>query len=148
MISMKAKAIAAGLISAGLTLPLHASEAAPDAPPIEIIGASSGPPPQPTCAGPGCATVVSIRYLGKEWVPVVAADGPGSYVGVADGILVGAAEAPLIVGEAALDKDENIWTITVEFRSGIVETIAQSFPPLFKRGDWVLVEGNAIRIAQ
>jgi hypothetical protein len=145
---MKAKRGAAGLIMAALTLPVGAEADSPASPPIEIIGESSGPPPQPICTGAGCATVLSIRYQGKEWVPVATQDGPGTYVGASDGIVVGAAEAPVFIGETALDKDENVWTITVAFGSGKVETIAQNFPPLFRRGDWVLVEGNAIRLAE
>jgi hypothetical protein len=131
-----------------LTLPLHVAAQSSTHPPIEIIGESSGTPPPPVCEGRGCATVLSILYEGKEWVPVAAEDGPGTYVGAAEGITVGTAAAPVFVGEAALDKDERIWTITVRFQNGAIETIAQNFPPLFQRGDWVFVEGNAIRFAQ
>jgi hypothetical protein len=120
----------------------------PANPPIEIIGQSSGPPPPPICQGRGCATVLSIRYQGKEWVPVAGEDGSGTYVGAAEGMVVGSEMTPVFVGEAALDKDEMIWTITVRFENGVIETIPQNFPPLFKRGDWVFVEGNAIRFAE
>jgi len=145
---MNAKCAAAGLFIAAFALSPFATAAPPANAPVEIIGESSGPPPQPVCAGPGCATVLSIRYQGKEWVPVAAEDGPGTYVGASDGILMGPAEAPVFIGDAALDKDENIWTITVELRNGMVETIPQNFPPLFKRGDWVIVDGNSIQLAE
>jgi hypothetical protein len=92
--------------------------------------------------------VLSIRYQGTEWVPVAGEDGQGTYVGAAEGITVGTATAPLFIGEAALDKDEMIWTITVRFENGVIETLPQNFPPLFRRGDWVFVEGNSIRFAE
>lgn len=61
---------------------------------------------------------------------------------------MGTATAPIFIGEATLDKDEAIWSITVRLQNGAMETIAQSFPPLFQRGDWVLMEGDAIRLAE
>jgi hypothetical protein len=131
-----------------LTLPLDAAAEPPVNPPIEIIGESSGPPPPPVCEGRGCATVLSIQYQGKDWVPVAGDNGSGTYIGAAEGITVGTATSPVFIGEAALDKDERIWTITVRFQNGMTETIPQNFPPLFKRGDWVFVEGSAIRFAE
>jgi hypothetical protein len=131
-----------------LLLPLAAVAEPPANPPIEIIGESSGTPPPPVCEGRGCATVLSIQYQGKEWVPVAGEDGPGTYMGAAEGITVGTATAPVFIGEAALDKDERVWTVTVRFQDGAIETIPQNFPPLFSRGDWVFVEGNAIRYAE
>ncbi|MET1082297.1 MAG: hypothetical protein ABWY12_04475 [Burkholderiales bacterium] len=145
---MEGKLVAAGLVMVIAGLPVTTRAAQPANPPIEIIGESSGPPPQPICEGPGCATVLSIRYQGEEWVPVASEDGPGTYVGAAEGIAIGPPGAPLLVGESALDKDEKIWMITVRFRNGAMETIPQNFPPLFQRGDWVFVEGNSIRFAQ
>ena len=141
------RATLSGLIIA-VMLPTCAAAQTPADPPIEIIGESSGTPPPPVCDGRGCATVLSIRYQGKEWVPVAGVDGPGTYVGAAEGITVGSEMAPVFVGEAALDKDEMIWTVTVRFQNGVMETIPQNFPPLFRRGDWVFVEGNAIRYAE
>ncbi len=145
---MERKLVAAGLFMAIAGLPVSTTAAQPANPPIEVIGESSGPPPQPICEGPSCATVLSIWYQGKEWVPVAGVDGPGTYVGAAEGIAVGPPIAPVFIGEAAVDKDENIWSITVRFRNGEMETIPQNFPPLFQRGDWVFVEGNTIRFAQ
>jgi hypothetical protein len=145
---MKAKLAALTQAVIAMLLPLAAA-AQPDAnPPVEIIGESSGPPPPPICQGQGCARVLSIRYQGKEWVPVAGEDDQGTYVGAAEGITVGTATAPLFIGEAALDKDEMLWTITVRFENGVIETLPQNFPPLFKRGDWVFVEGSSIRFAE
>lgn len=144
---MDAKLALSGLMIT-LMLPIGAAAETPADPPIEVIGESSGTPPPPICRGQGCARVLSIRYQGKEWVPVAAEDGPGTYMGAAEGITVGTASAPVFIGEAALDKDEMIWTVTVRLQNGVIETIAQSFPPLFQRGDWVFVEGNAIRFAE
>jgi hypothetical protein len=144
---MDAKLALSGLMIT-LMLPIGAAAETPADPPIEVIGESSGTPPPPICRGQGCARVLSIRYQGKEWVPVAAEDGPGTYMGAAEGITVGTASAPVFIGEAALDKDEMIWTVTVRLQNGVIETIAQNFPPLFQRGDWVFVEGNAIRFAE
>ena len=83
---MEGKLVAAGLVMVIAGLPVTTRAAQPANPPIEIIGESSGPPPQPICEGPGCATVLSIRYQGEEWVPVASEDGPGTYVGAAEGI--------------------------------------------------------------
>jgi hypothetical protein len=146
---MNAKRIAlTGSMVALMLAPLAAAGEPATNPAVEIIGEASGPPPPAVCEGKGCATVVSIQHQGKEWVPVASVDGPGTYVGAEEGITVGTATAPLIVGEAALDKDESIWTITVRLQNGVLETIPQNFPPLFKRGDWVFVEGNSIRFAE
>ena len=145
---MNAKLAALTQSMVALMLPLANAAEPPVNPPIEIIGESSGTPPPPMCEGRGCATVLSIQYQGKEWVPVAGEDGPGTYIGAAEGITVGTATAPVFIGEAALDKDERIWTITVRLQNGVIETIPQNFPPLFKRGDWVFVEGNAIRFAE
>jgi hypothetical protein len=145
---MNAKLTALTGAMVALVLSLAAAAEPTVDPSIEIIGESSGTPPPPVCEGRGCATVLSIRYQGKEWVPVAGVDGSGTYVGAAEGITVGTATAPIFVGEAALDKDERVWTITVRFQNGAIETIPQNFPPLFKRGDWVFVEGNTIQFAE
>ena len=147
---MKQASIIFGLSVAMLCTPPCALSAEPANPPIEVIGESSGTPPPPICTGPGCATVLSIRNLGKEWVPVAPgeAEGSGTYIGAADGIAMGPADAPVFIGEAAVDKDENVWLVTVRFGDGSMETIPQAYPPLFKRGDWVYVQGNTIQFAQ
>jgi hypothetical protein len=128
-----------------LTLPPAEAGGLSTDPPIEANDEeASSPQAPPGCEGRGCASVVSIQYQGKEWEPL-SEDTAATYMGAREGITVGTSTAPVVLGDAALDKGERIWTVTVRFRGGVTETIPQMFQPLFKRGDWVLVEGDSIQ---
>lgn len=52
---------------------------------------------------------------------------------------------PLISGEVFLHKRARLWDIEVRMPDGSSRTIEQDFPPLFRIGDWVKVEGDQLR---
>ena len=148
-------AIAAAGPFLGLTSdPLHAAEAAAaqSSQPVLLDEISDQNAPTLPCSLATCGTVISIAPIqGNADIqptenappPMVVGDDPGAVITdpALDPILAAPGATAYVVGDLG-----PVWQIRVRMQDGAVQSVLQSFQPLFQVGDVVVVENRSIRL--
>jgi hypothetical protein len=146
--------VAGELLAGAMAGPLHAAQgdsAQPDKPVLLDEISDQNAPAMP-CSLATCGTVISIApFQGNVDIQPGEGQSPTIVIGddpdpvVTDPLLDPVLAAPGATAYA-LGEPGSIWQIRVRMTDGAIQTVLQSFQPLFQVGDTVVVENRSIRL--
>ena len=121
--------VAVALAETGSSSLAWAEETSPT-PTRRTLAESTGDVPR-TCTAPNCATVIAVKQADFYEPPPLF----GPY---------------RITPQSTfqVQKHKEVWVVEVRRRDGTVQVVKLNYPALFQVGDWVLVEGDEIRIPE